>query len=117
MRFFEKKPTRNNKKSSPSPPPLGAPRKIGEGCRFHSFSTDVYRLHYLESPSGVRLALCASPDAGDLSEAVAHVYSSLYTEYVLKNPLYDPGQPFSVEPFTNALNAYLRSRGLLQQGA
>lgn len=83
--------TKNN---SPSPPPLGAPRRIGDGARFHSYATDNYALHYLESPSGLRLALNTSPDAGDLREVLAYIYESLYIEYVVKNPLYTPGQPF-----------------------
>jgi hypothetical protein len=35
--------------------PLGAPRKIGEGCKFHSFTTNTYKMHFLESPSGIKV--------------------------------------------------------------
>lgn len=50
---------------SASKPPLGTPRKIGQGCRFHSFTTNTYKMHFLESPSGIKvgtqssMAVCA----------------------------------------------------------
>jgi hypothetical protein len=36
-------------------PPLGTPRKIGQGCKWHSFTTNTYKLHFLESPSGIKV--------------------------------------------------------------
>lgn len=40
---------------------LGAPLRIGEACTFHSFRTNNYKLHFLESPSGLKVrALAAS---------------------------------------------------------
>lgn len=37
-------------------PPLGMPRKIGQGCKWRSFSTNTYKLHFLESPSGIKVS-------------------------------------------------------------
>jgi len=34
---------------------LGAPLRIGEACTFHSFRTNNYKLHFLESPSGLKV--------------------------------------------------------------
>ena len=31
---------------------------------------------------------------GNLADCLAYIYSNLYVEYVMKNPLYEPGQPF-----------------------
>lgn len=39
-----------------SKPPLGTPRKIGQGCKFHSFTTNTYKMHFLESPSGIKVS-------------------------------------------------------------
>jgi hypothetical protein len=36
-------------------PPLGTPRKIGQGCKFYSFTTNTYKMHFLESPSGIKV--------------------------------------------------------------
>lgn len=37
-------------------PPLGTPHKIGQGCTFHSFTTNTYKMHFLESPSGIKVS-------------------------------------------------------------
>lgn len=41
-------------------PPLGTPRKIGQGCKFHSFTTNTYKMHFLESPSGIKVGSVSS---------------------------------------------------------
>lgn len=33
-------------------------------------------------------------NVGNLQDHLGHIYSNLYVEYVMKNPLYEPGQPF-----------------------
>ncbi len=35
---------------------LGTPRKIGQGCMFYSFTTNTYKMHFLESPSGIKVS-------------------------------------------------------------
>jgi hypothetical protein len=40
------------------------------------------------------MVLNTSPDVGDLREAMAFIYDELFVEYVVRNPLYVPGQPF-----------------------
>jgi hypothetical protein len=39
---------------SPTKQQMGAPMRIGDGCSFNSFRTSAYKLHYLESPSGLK---------------------------------------------------------------
>ena len=47
--------------TSPHKPTFGTPRKIGQGCRFHSFTTNTYKMHFLESPSGIKVCFfCVS---------------------------------------------------------
>lgn len=36
-------------------PQLGAPLNIGNSCTFKSFRTNNYKLHFMESPSGVKV--------------------------------------------------------------
>lgn len=36
-------------------PAMGAPRKLGTGCKFRSFTTSTYKLHFLEVPSGIKV--------------------------------------------------------------
>lgn len=42
----------------------------------------------------VQLILITDPRMGDLRDALKYIYSNIYVEYVVKNPLYTPGQPF-----------------------
>ncbi|KAJ9530300.1 hypothetical protein QJQ45_023586 [Haematococcus lacustris] len=94
--------------------PLGAPRKIGQGCRFNSFTASNYKLHFLETPTGFKIVLNTSREAGDLRELLAALYDELLVERVLKSPAYVPGQPVpGADAFVAALNSLLRQRGLL----
>ncbi|KAK9904240.1 hypothetical protein WJX75_007479 [Coccomyxa subellipsoidea] len=72
---------------------LGAPLRIGESCTFRSFRTNNYKLHFLESPSGIKIVLNTDSNARDLRDNLSYIYG-LYVEYVMKNPLYTPGEPF-----------------------
>lgn len=42
----------------------------------------------------VQMVLNTSPDVGDLREVMNYIYEDIYVEYVVRNPLYVPGQPF-----------------------
>ncbi|GIL90691.1 hypothetical protein Vretimale_15775 [Volvox reticuliferus] len=96
-------------------PQLGTPRKIGQGCKFRSFTTNSYKCNFLEVPSGIKLVLNTHREAPDLTDVLQALYDDIFVEYVVKNPMYVPGQPFQSEQFVNALNAFLRQNGLLQQ--
>ena len=57
---------------SPTKQQLGAPLRIGDGCSFRSFTTNNYKLHALESPSGLKVKReerwgCASVQARETS--------------------------------------------------
>ncbi len=46
---------------------LGAPLRIGEACTFHAFRTNNYKLHFLESPSGLKVQASIPSGAGALA--------------------------------------------------
>lgn len=96
---------------SETKPALGEPFRIGEGCSFHSFRTNNYKLHFMESPSGFKvpalgteacpptpplsqLVLSTDPEVGDLRDHLWHIYTNIFVEYVVKHPLYQQGEPF-----------------------
>ena len=41
----------------------------------------------------VQIVLNSDASAGDLRDNLSYIYG-LYVEYVMKNPLYNPGEPF-----------------------
>ncbi|PON58225.1 Sybindin-like protein [Parasponia andersonii] len=87
---------------------LGVPQLPGQGCSFHSFHTNTYKLSFMETPSGIKLILVTHPRTGDLRESLKYIYN-LYVEYVVKNPLYSPGTPIRSEIFNTSLDQYVRS--------
>ncbi|XP_039144171.1 trafficking protein particle complex subunit 1 [Dioscorea cayenensis subsp. rotundata] len=87
---------------------LGVPLLPGQGCSFHSFRTNTYKLSFMESPSGIKLILVTHAKTSDLREALRYIYN-LYVEYVVKNPLYVPGTPIKSELFNTNLDQYVKT--------
>eukprot|EP00897_Mesotaenium_endlicherianum_P005764 jgi/Mesen1/5215/ME000258S04309 len=83
--------------------------KNSQGCIFHSFRTNTYKLTYMETPSGMKLILVSDPKSADMREPLRYIYNNLYVEYVVKNPLYTPGEPFRCELFTKGLDNYVKT--------
>jgi hypothetical protein len=73
---------------------VGGPCRVGDGATFRSFTTTTYKMHYLETPSGLKFVLTTDPSVGHLDDHLAHVYAALFVELVAKNPAYSPGDPF-----------------------
>lgn len=104
-------PTRSGGKAGGA---VGRPLRIGEGAAFRSFQTDAYKMHFYESPTGLKLVMLTDPSVGDLSNQLATIYGQLFVQHVARNPLYSPGDAFLFEPFSSALNKYIRSLGLAE---
>jgi hypothetical protein len=62
-----------------------------------------------------QFVLTTSPDAGDLRDAVAAIYSDAYCGAAARNALIDPRAPFDLDSFDSALAGVLRARGLVLQ--
>eukprot|EP00894_Picocystis_sp_ML_P001651 jgi/Pico_ML_1/52168/g377.t1 len=78
----------------------------GTTSSFRSFRTNTYKLHYLESPTGVRIVLVTDPTAGDYGDTLRYIYRAIYLEYAVKNPLYEIGTPVDCPYFVAALEKY-----------
>ncbi|XP_077444243.1 trafficking protein particle complex subunit 1 isoform X2 [Stigmatopora argus] len=61
-----------------------SPLDLKEG--FQSFQTSRYRLHYLETASGLKFVINTDLSVGNAREALQHIYSNLYVENIVKNP-------------------------------
>ncbi|XP_064357240.1 trafficking protein particle complex subunit 1 [Dromaius novaehollandiae] len=75
---------------------------------FLCFHTSKYRLHYYETATGLRLALSTDLGVASAREALHHIYSNLFVELVVKNPLCPPREPVQSELFRSRLDAFVR---------
>lgn len=75
---------------------------------FYSFQTSEYKVHYLQTPNGLRIVLTTDPSLPKLQEALHYIYK-IYVEYVVKNPLYTLGEAIEAPVFTTKLEAWLES--------
>ena len=63
----------------------------------------------------MQLILVSDARTADLREALRHIYNNIYVEYVVKNPLSVPGQPFrSVHAYVNKPCAVMAANMFLQ---
>lgn len=76
---------------------------------FLSYTTSKYKLHYFESGTGLKFVFNTDLSVGNLSEELWHMYSKIYVEYVIKNPLILPGEKITSQLFTSKLDAYIQS--------
>ena len=77
------------------------------GGSFYACSTSAYKLHYFETASGLRFVLTTDRDGTDMREALRHIYSQIYVEYLTKNPLWHPGESISCALFTQNVERYI----------
>jgi trafficking protein particle complex subunit 1 len=75
------------------------------------YATDVYALHYFETPTGLRFVLTTSRDFGavDIARHLREIYSDVFVDYVVKNPLYVRGTRIQSDLFLSKLDAYVQS--------
>ena len=76
---------------------------------FVSYSTSKYKLHYFETATGLKFVINTDNSIGNLSDELWHLYSKIYVEYVVKNPLLKAGKEISSQLFTSSLDSYIQS--------
>ena len=69
-----------------------------------------YVLHSFESPTGYRLLLTSSRDAGDLKPLLADLYSNVFLPHALFNPLYELGTEITCSRFTAEVDNLVSSQ-------
>lgn len=81
-----------------------------KGDSFKTFVTKTYALHYFETPTGLRFVLTTSRDYGpvDMVRNLKEIYSDVYVEYVVKNPMYRRGTVIDSEFFLAKLDSYIK---------
>ncbi|XP_026468578.1 trafficking protein particle complex subunit 1 [Ctenocephalides felis] len=82
---------------------------------FLYYKTTKYALHYLETPSGLKFVLNTDPGAIGVKELLQQLYSQVWVEYVVRNPLCNPRQPVTSELFKTKLDAFVKQSPMFQK--
>lgn len=84
-----------------------SPLDMKEG--FQSFQTSKYRLHYYETPSGLKFVMNTDLSVTNARDTLQHIYSNLYVEFIVKNPVCASTQTLESELFSSRLDAFIRA--------
>lgn len=74
---------------------------------FTSYVTDAYKLHILETSSGLNFVMFTHPDMMDQTHSLKWIYSTIYCTFVIRNPFYEPKKPITSVVFKQKLEEYL----------
>ncbi|XP_077285437.1 blocked early in transport 5 [Arctopsyche grandis] len=75
---------------------------------FLNYKTNKYTLNYLETPSGLKFVMNTDNQAQGVRELLRKMYSQVYVEYVVKNPLCSMNEPIKSELFKAKLDAFIK---------
>lgn len=87
-----------------------SPTDVKEGFLF--YKTNKYALHYYETPSGLKFVLNTDTSAQNVRDLLQQIYSQIYVEYVVKNPVGNMKEPISSELFKIKLDAFVKQSSI-----
>ena len=76
---------------------------------FTSYTTTKYKLHFFETATGLKFVLNTDTSVGSLNDVLQHIYSNIYVEFIVRNPLCKPGEWLDSELFCSELDSYVKS--------
>ncbi|XP_011211426.1 PREDICTED: trafficking protein particle complex subunit 1 [Bactrocera latifrons] len=79
---------------------------------FLYYKTNRYALHYMETPSGLKFVLYTDTAALNVKELLQQLYSKIWVEYVVRDPLWNPGTPVTSELFQTKLDEFIKQSAL-----
>ncbi|BES92669.1 unnamed protein product [Nesidiocoris tenuis] len=79
---------------------------------FLCYKTNKYALHHLETPTGLKFVLNTDVNANEVRELINKIYSQVYIEYVVKNPVCKLDEPIKSELFRNKLDELVKQSPL-----
>ncbi|KAL9647410.1 hypothetical protein ABK040_006773 [Willaertia magna] len=74
---------------------------------FQSFKTNNYKMHFYESPTGVKFILLTDPSVGNIQNNLLDIYTKFYVELVVFNPMQKPHEPINNSLFVKHLDKHL----------
>lgn len=84
-------------------------KKLSMFNGYLALSTNVYKLHYYETPSCLRFVLLTDPSISNLVDVLHELYN-IYVEYVVKNPL-EVTDPVKIQNllFESSIDKFIKS--------
>lgn len=77
-----------------------------EGFLF--YKTNKYALHFYETPSGLKFVLNTDIVSTGVKEILQQLYSKVFVEYAVRNPLWTPGTPVTSDLFKVKLDEFIK---------
>lgn len=75
---------------------------------FLHYKTSKYTLHYYETPSGLKFILNTDVNAQGVRTLLQQIYSDIYVEYVVKNPVLKLTDSIKSDLFKSKLDAFIK---------
>ncbi|KAB5515154.1 hypothetical protein PHYPO_G00250510 [Pangasianodon hypophthalmus] len=76
---------------------------------FVSFQTSRYKLHYYETPTGIKVVMNTDLGVPNCRDVLHQIYSTVYVECIVKNPLCELGGTLQSELFSSRLDSFIRA--------
>ncbi|XP_016116480.1 trafficking protein particle complex subunit 1 [Sinocyclocheilus grahami] len=76
---------------------------------FLAFQTSRYKLHYYETPTGIKLVMNTDLGVPNCRDTLQQIYSTLYVEYIVRNPLCVLGESLQSDLFNSKLDSFIRA--------
>uniref|UniRef100_A0A8C4X1N9 Trafficking protein particle complex subunit n=1 Tax=Eptatretus burgeri TaxID=7764 RepID=A0A8C4X1N9_EPTBU len=83
-----------------------SPTDVKEG--FLSYQTSKYKLHYYETPTGIKIVMNTDIAVGNVRDVLQRAYSTIYVDFVVRNPLCSLDEPIQSELFKQKIDAFVR---------
>ncbi|XP_051517574.1 trafficking protein particle complex subunit 1-like isoform X1 [Myxocyprinus asiaticus] len=76
---------------------------------FMMFQTSRYKLHYYETPTGIKLVMNTDLSVPNCRDTLQQIYSTFYVEYIVRNPLCVLGESLQSDVFNTKLDSFIRA--------
>ncbi|XP_065202623.1 trafficking protein particle complex subunit 1 [Planococcus citri] len=87
-----------------------SPSDLKQG--FLCYKTNKYALHFLETPTGLKFVLNTDVNAQKVRDVLQQLYSNVYVNYVVRNPICNLQDPIKSELFKTKLDSYIKQTSI-----
>lgn len=85
-----------------------SPTDTKEG--FLNYKTSRYALNYFETPTGLKFVLNTDVTSTNVRDILQQIYSHIYVEYVVKNPVCPTDEAIQSELFKTKLDEFIKHK-------